>query len=77
MDKIGVRCVEEIMKRVGARGDLLKVLDKIDVHRQSLYQWGEGRYTPTGHVLRKMALEGYDVIYILTGVRCDERKANP
>lgn len=72
MDNIGKRCVGEIMKRVGARGDLLKVLDKIDVHRQSLYQWGEGRYTPGGQVLRRMALEGYDVMYILTGVRSNE-----
>ena len=77
MDKIGVRCFEEIMKRVEKRGKLTEVLGKIDVHRQSLYGWGDGRYIPGGRVLRNMALEGYDVIYILTGVRSDERKANP
>ena len=71
MDKIGKRCVEEIMYRVERKGDLAKVLDKIDVHRQSLYQWGDGRYTPGGKVLRKMALEEYDIYYILTGERDD------
>ena len=71
MNEIGKRCVEEIMQRVKRKGDLNVVLDKLDIHRQSLYQWGDGRYIPGGKVLRKMALEGYDIYYILTGVRKD------
>lgn len=33
------------------------------------YAWGEGGCAPSGRALRKMALAGYDVMYILTGER--------
>ena len=69
MDKIGKRCAEEIMKRIGEKNDYNVVLDKLGIFRQSLHQWNTGKYTPSAPILRRMALDGYDVHYILTGER--------
>ena len=72
MDKIGKRCAEEIRHRIGEKNDCNVVLDKLGIFRQSLHQWESGKYTPSAHVLRKLALDGYDVIWILTGERKGE-----
>ena len=71
MNKIGKRCAEAILQKVG-EGSLEKELYRLELTRQSLHQWQKGKYTPHAKVLRRMALAGYDVIYILTG----ERKNN-
>jgi hypothetical protein len=34
-----------------------------------LHQWNTGKHTPSAPILRRMALDGYDVHYILTGER--------
>lgn len=36
------------------------------------YAWANGVSAPSAKVLRKMALAGYDVMYILTGERSKE-----
>lgn len=74
MDKIGKRCAEEILKRIGECDNYDVVLDKLGIFRQSLHQWQTGRHTPSAHMLRKLALQGYDVHYILTGERHDTRQ---
>ena len=71
MKNIGRRCAEAILERVG-QGEIKKELYNLELTRQSLHQWEKGKYTPNAKVLRRMALAGYDVMYILTG----ERKNN-
>lgn len=66
MDNIGKRAALAILGRVGNH-DLGMELDRLELTRQCLYQWEVGKHAPGGKMLRKMALAGYDVIYILTG----------
>ena len=44
-------------------------LEDMDLHRSTFHAWQQLGRTPSGDVLRRMALAGYDVLYILTGRR--------
>lgn len=74
MKEIGPRVAKEIRNRQDADHNLDDVLDEIDITRQSLHHYKKRKSIPSGAVLRKMALAGYDVHYLLTGERKDERK---
>ena len=57
-----------IYQMAGKRNvDVCYELDRLQMTRQSLYQYMHGRYTPSAHLLQRMALAGYDVVWILTG----------
>lgn len=72
MDNIGKRAAEAILQRVGGHRSMDAELDRLKLTRQGFYQWETGKHTPSGKMLQKLALAGYDVHWILTG----ERKNN-
>ena len=74
MKGIGIRAAKEIYNRQDSDHSIDDVLDEVDLTRTSLWQYKTGKYVPSGVVLRRMALAGYDVLYILTGERGHERK---
>ena len=39
----------------------------LDINEASFRDWGKGKYEPSAYYLQKLALDGYDVMYILTG----------
>lgn len=49
-----------------------KQLREMGLGKNNSYAWANGVSAPSAKVLRKMALAGYDVMYILTGVRSKE-----
>jgi hypothetical protein len=69
MKEIGVRAAKEIYNRQDCEHGIDDLLDEIELTKTSLWQYRTGKYTPSGVILRRMALAGYDVIYILTGER--------
>jgi hypothetical protein len=69
MKEIGFRAAKEIYNRQDSERGIDELLDEIELTRTSLWQYKSGKYVPSGVVLRRMALAGYDVIYILTGER--------
>lgn len=69
MKDIGTRAAKEIMNRVSSERSLTEVLEEIEMTRAHLCQWTNYHHTPGGKVLRRIALAGYDIHYILTGER--------
>lgn len=69
MENIGIRACREIYKRMDFDHDLDDICFEIDLSRASLYQYRKGKIAPSAKILQRMALAGYDVIYILTGER--------
>ena len=73
MDKIGFRAVqaiEEKAKKNGTRAS--KEYRKLDVSSNTWHSWKRLNFAPSAYFLRKMALAGYDVLYILTGIKTEE-----
>lgn len=67
MDKIGRRAVEAIENRAKRNGvKTSKERRKLGLSVQVFSRW-KTQYMPSAYFLRQMALEGYDVHYILTG----------
>ena len=69
MNEIGLRAAKEIYNRQDFEHKIDDILDEIELTRTSLWQYKTGKYVPSGVILRRMALAGYDVNYILTGER--------
>ena len=69
MKNIGKRAAKEIYNRIDQEHSLNDVLDEINLTRASLCYWQNNGHVPSGKTLRRMALAGYDVHYILTGVK--------
>lgn len=69
MKEIGLRAAKEIYNRQDFYHSIEDVLDEIELTRTSLCQYKNCKCSPSGVVLRRMALAGYDVNYILTGER--------
>ena len=69
MNNIGIRACREIYSRMDFDHDLDDICFEIELSRASLYQYRKGKIVPSAKVLQRMALAGYDVIYILTGER--------
>ena len=69
MKEIGVRAMKAIYNRISSEKSLEDLLFDLELNRATLWQWEKNNHTPNGHTLRKMALAGYDVVYILTGER--------
>jgi hypothetical protein len=70
---IGERAYKEVKKVAEEEGIsfTLECLNLGTCHTAAA-NWRKKNRTPSAHTLRQMALMGYDVIYILTGVSKDE-----
>ena len=70
MDTIGTRAYRELCKLAYANGIApYKQAQSLGVSGTRIIDWKKGTHNPSAGVLRKMALEGYDVMYILLGER--------
>jgi hypothetical protein len=69
MNEIGPRIAMAIYNRQDSEHNLDDVLFEIDLTRVSLNNYKNRKSIPSGAVLRRMALAGYDVHYLLTGER--------
>jgi hypothetical protein len=69
MNEIGVRAAKEVYSRVNSEHDINEVLDEAGLVLAQVWQWKQKKHIPGGKSLRKMALAGYDIHYILTGER--------
>lgn len=63
---IGQRAAKAIMERT--KGKARPELVRMDVHTSNFYEWKNGKTNPSAYVLQQMALSGYDIYWILTGV---------
>lgn len=69
MENIGIRAAKAVYNRIDSEHTINDVLDEIEVTLASVWQWRKKKHVPGGKTLRRMALAGYDVHYILTGER--------
>ena len=68
--EIGKRAAEAIRQTAyNNDSDYEDELKRLNISRQMLYGWERNNFVPTGKTLQILALAGYDVHYILTGVR--------
>ena len=69
METIGQRAAKEIKKRARQNGIATsKEAKKLGITSPILTRWRDNG-NPSAYWLQQMALAGYDVIYILTGVK--------
>ena len=67
MESIGERAVKEIKKRARQNGvSMSKEAAKLSLTSTILAHWTDN-VNPSAYYLQQIALDGYDVIYILTG----------
>lgn len=70
MNKIGLRAVAAIEARAKENGTKVSTeCHKIDASREVYHNWKRKGRHPSAYFLRNMVLAGYDVNYILTGVK--------
>ena len=68
MDKIGIRAAHAIKTRARKNKSKLGVeLRELHMSHAVLHKWGKGETDPSAFFLARMALAGYDVLWILTG----------
>ena len=68
METIGQRAAKLIRERGGHKwGQLGAELEKLEMSNSILCNWDQGKYDPSAHFLQLMAMEGYDVMYVLLG----------
>lgn len=68
MDGVGERAAYAIRQRCAQNGIRISAeKKKLDMNSCTLFHWEHGEHAPTSYFLRKMALAGYDVMWILTG----------
>ena len=68
MGEIGKRAAEAV-RAMASKNDthIGFELNCIKMHREQLWQWEHNKCDPSVYRLQQMALNGYDVHYILTG----------
>lgn len=66
---IGLRAAACVRERSGKQGDLEKTMARIGLERKAIHYWEDGGGIPSVYTLQRMAYAGYDVHYILTGIR--------
>ena len=65
---ISIRAVQQIEQRAKEQSvPVPALLRRIEAYREIFWRWKRDKNDISAHYLRKMALDGYDVIYILTG----------
>ena len=67
---IGYRAAECVRERYTSP---LQFARESDLDRKMVYRWEVGS-CPTGRALQAMCEMGFDVVYILTGRRCDDEQ---
>ena len=67
--QIGLRANELLLKE---DKPVYLQMREMGLGENSCYAWANGEAAPSAKALRAMALAGYDVMYILTGVRSKE-----
>lgn len=68
MDGVGERAAYAIRQHCAQNGIRISAeKKKLDINSCTLFHWEHGEHAPTSYFLRKMALAGYDVMWILTG----------
>ena len=67
---IGERAAKAIRDRAKEKRITFEAeLKKLNFCKNTVLYWEEKGYAPSAHYLQKMCFAGYDVIYILTGVK--------
>lgn len=75
MENIGKRAAKAIRERAKQNGTKLGQESlKVDVSRKVMNDWEKRNRNPSAYFLQQMALAGYDVIWILTGVEKNNGK---
>ena len=70
METIGQRAVLAIRERSNINGSTLtSEIERLNLCRKVFNDWDKRGRNPQAYFLQQMALAGYDVIYILTGVK--------
>lgn len=64
---ISGRAVKAIKSRCKNPKRVGKELAKLDIPRSTYDHWMSKGYNPNAYYLQQMALQGYDIYYILTG----------
>ena len=67
METIGQRAAKLIRERCTKWGSLGIELEKLEMVNTTLCNWENGKYDPSAHFLQLMAMQGYDVMYVLLG----------
>ena len=69
-DTIAMRAVQQIRRRAKAQNSPVPaLLRRIGVSRELFWRWKQNKNDISACYLQQMALDGYDVVYILTGKR--------
>lgn len=73
---IGERAVQEIRRHAGTPNvrNIRKELAKLDIPDSSYRGWRNGETSPSAFYLAKMAIAGYDVLWILTGEKREDEQ---
>ena len=50
-------------------GRVFPELERLGLNSANYYQWNKGRSDPQAYWLKQLALNGYDIYWILTGQR--------
>ena len=67
-DTIAMRAVQQISRRAKAQNSPVPaLLRRIGVSRELFWRWKQNKNDISACYLQQMALDGYDVVYILTG----------
>ena len=75
-DTIAMRAVQQLIRRAEKEDvDVSYLLRRIGADRHLLYRWRHNKNDISAQYLEQMALDGYDVVYILTGKRQEEKSA--
>jgi hypothetical protein len=72
---IGQRASKAIQEKAKNNGNWIYVeCEKIGVSRKVYRDWRKCGFNPTAYFLQQMALNGYDIYWILTGEMKNENK---
>lgn len=67
-DTIALRAIQQINRRANEKDvDVPALLRRIGVSRELFWRWKKNKGDISAYYLQQMALDGYDVVYILTG----------
>lgn len=67
-DTIAMRAIQQISRRAKAQNSPVPaLLRRIGVSRELFWRWKQNKNDISACYLQQMALDGYDVVYILTG----------
>lgn len=69
-DTIALRAMQQIVRRAKAQDTPVPaLLRRIGVSRELFWRWKQNKNDISAYYLQQMAMDGYDVHYILTGNR--------